>query len=57
MSSLQLYRVNALVGGDIRILRTTGWSNLDALDRVAKRLHAEGHQLFTLNVLDRKDIL
>lgn len=56
MSGLQLYRVSAVVGDRILTLQTTGWHGVDALERVGRRLRAEGHHAYTLSILESKEI-
>lgn len=55
-SELSIYRVSCIVGNGVYTLHAHGWSDEDALHRISRRLHAEGHHLFTLSILDRKAI-
>lgn len=55
-NELSIYRVSAIVGHGVYTLHAHGWSDEDALHRISRRLHAEGHHLFTLSILDRKAI-
>lgn len=53
---LHIYRVHAVVGNDIYTLHTHGWNGLDALQKIGRRLRSEGHYLYTLSIIDRKEI-
>ena len=53
---LSIYRVAAVVGKTVVTLHSTGWTDTDALHRISRRLNAEGHTFFTLQILDSKEI-
>lgn len=51
-----IYRINAIIGDSIQVRHERGWNGLDAMTRLSARLHEEGVHLFTLSILDRKDV-
>lgn len=51
---MNIYRINAIIGKQIRTLQVAAWSDEDAMHRASNRLTSEGHPLFTLTILERK---
>ena len=56
MNGLHMYRINAVIGDDIVLHHERGWNGLDAMQRLSKRLINEGQTLFTLSILDKKEV-
>ena len=53
---MSMYRLNAVIGDRIVVKHERGWNGLDAMARLSKRLHDEGVHLFTLSILDKREI-
>ena len=53
---MNIYRLNAIIGKQIRTLQVAAWSDLDAMQRAEKRLTSEGISLFTITILEKRPL-
>ena len=53
---MMIYRISALIGDRVRTLQVAAWNDEDAMQRAERRLLAEGVSLFTLSILEKKEI-
>ena len=54
--NLSMYRISVAVGGDVVVRHERGWNGKDAMQRLSQRLRGEGHTLYTMSILDSKEI-
>jgi hypothetical protein len=53
---MMIYKLSALIGDRTRTLQVAAWNETDAMRRAERRLISEGVHLFTLSILDKKEI-
>ena len=53
---MSMYRLNAVIGNQIRLLYCVGWSMRDVQEKLQARMRSEGHTLYTLSFLDRRPL-
>ena len=53
---MMIYKLSALIGNRTRTLQVAAWNETDAMHRAEQRLLAEGVSLFTLSILERREL-
>ena len=54
--NLKSYKISVRIGRDIVVRHEHGWNGKDAMERLSRKLRDQGHTLYTMTILEQREI-